>query len=249
MLERPSSILCRSTLRTTTMDITCARCGAPIPAEDVNIASLAAKCRSCNAVFSIAGQVGGGPGWAPAPQLDVPLPDRFVVERQGGALQITWRWFTPVAFVFAAFGLFWSLFVCFWIGMVLAAGVGSFALFGAIHAAVGVFLIYTAIAMFVNSSHVDASYGSLSVRHGPLPWPGSRTLPTASIRQIYGVERVRRSRRSTSTVYDLQAITAEGGGVTLIKSLQSVEQALFLEQQLERFLGIADAPVPGELRK
>lgn len=231
------------------MDITCKRCGVRIPAEDVNIDSMAAKCRSCNAVFSIADQLALPGGPAPAPRGEVPLPERFVVERPGGALRVSWRWFTPAAFIFAAFGLFWSVFICVWIATVLTAGAGAFALFGGIHAIVGAVLVYTAAAMFLNTTSVEASYGSVAVRHGPLPWPGNLSLPTDGLRQIYGLERLRRSRRNTSTTYDLQAVKADGAAVALIRGLTSAEQALYLEQEIERFLGIKDSPVPGELHK
>lgn len=231
------------------MDITCKRCGALIPADDVNLTTLAARCRSCNAVFSIADQLGVGEGFTPGPRLDVPLPERFSVEHPGGALRVSWRWFTPVAIFLAVFALFWNGFICFWVAGSIASGAGAFALFATLHVLAGVVLAYTALAQFLNTSSVEASYGMITVRHGPLPWPGNQQLSRDAIRQLYCVERMRRTRNGQSVTYELQAVKADGASAAVVKGLTSAEQALFLEQELERFLGIRDEPVRGELRK
>lgn len=229
------------------MDIACKRCGALIPADDVSLETMVAKCRSCNAVFSIAEQVAPGDGWGSRAALDVPLPERFVVERPAGALQISWRWFTPAAIFLAVFAVFWNGFVCMWITMALAGGAGAFALFATIHALVGLGVAYGALTMFLNTTTVAASYSALSVRHGPLPAPGNLELPRDALRQLYCVEHVSRSRRGSSVTYRVQAVKADGSSAALIKGLASAEQALFLEQELERFLAIKDERVRGEL--
>ncbi len=231
------------------MDITCKRCGELIPADDVNLQTMAAKCRSCNAVFSIADQIEPAAGWSPRASLDVPLPERFQVEHPAGALRISWRWFTPVSIFLIIFAAFWNGFLCIWISAALAAGAGDFALFASLHVLVGIGVAYAALAQILNRTTVDASFGALTVRHGPLPAARNVELSRETIRQLYGVERVRRSRRSTSVTYELQAIKADGGSVAVVKGLETPEQALFLEQELERFLGIKDEAVRGELHK
>ncbi|HMQ31313.1 MAG TPA: hypothetical protein PKD53_11325 [Chloroflexaceae bacterium] len=231
------------------MDITCKRCGEPIPADDVNLQSMAAKCRACNAVFSIADQVEPASGWAAPARLDVPLPERFAIERPAGGLRISWRWFTPAAIFLAVFALFWNGFLCVFFWGALSGGAGGFAMFASLHVLVGIGVAYWALAMFVNGTTVEASYGALAVRHGPLPALGNLDLPRDGIRQLYCVERVRRSRRSTTVSYSLQAVKADGGSVAVVKGLDNPEQALYLEQELERFLGIRDEGVRGELRK
>ncbi len=231
------------------MDITCKRCGASIPADDINLQTMAAKCRSCDAVFSIVDQVPAADGWAAPARLDVPLPERFTVERPAGGLRIRWRWFSPAAIFLAIFAVFWNGFVCAWMGIALAAGAGAFALFGTLHALVGLLVAYGAVTMFVNSTQVEANYGTLTVRHGPLPAFGNKDLPRDSLRQLYCVERVRRTRSGSSASYELQAVKADGSSVGVLKGIENAEQALYLEQELERFLGIRDEAVRGELRK
>jgi hypothetical protein len=230
------------------MDITCTRCGALLPADDVNLQSMAAKCGSCNAVFSIADQIAPAEGWSPRARLDVPLPERFTVEHPAGGLQISWRWYSPAAIFLTIFAVFWNGFVCVWISLVLSSGAGFFALFASIHALAGIGVAYGALSMFLNATRVDASYGMLSVRHGPLPAFGNLDLPRDSLRQLYCLERVSSSRRGTVT-YELKALKADGSSVAVLQGLQSTEQALFLEQELERFLGIKDVPMSGELLK
>lgn len=231
------------------MDITCKRCGAFISADDVNMQALAAKCRSCSAVFSIADQVAPATGFAPQARLDVPLPQRFTVERPGGALEISWRWYTPAAIFLTAFAVFWNGFICMWVAAALSGGAGFFALFATFHALVGVAMAYGALTMFLNTTRVAASYNMLSVRHGPLPSFGNLDLPRDGLRQLYCVERLSSSRRSRSLSYDLQAVKADGSAVTVLRGLESAEQALYLEQELERFMSIKDEPVRGEIHK
>lgn len=235
------------------MEILCRRCGVRIPAVDVNLNTMAAKCQACHAVFSIADQFGfsssTSPATAPAPLLDVPLPERFVVEYPAGALQISWRWFTPAALGLVFFAVFWNGFVCFWVAMALAAGEGAAVLFASVHILVGLGVAYGSLTMLFNRTMVEVTHGSLTIKHGPFPVFGYRHLAREQLRQLYGVEATRRSNKRTITVYHLQALTNEHKQVTLIDGLDSPNQVLFLEQEIERFLGIRDEPVKGELRK
>ncbi|HLQ46343.1 MAG TPA: hypothetical protein VK137_16485, partial [Planctomycetaceae bacterium] len=89
------------------------------------------------------------------------------------------------------------------------------------------------------------------VRHGPVPWKGNLDLATDGIEQIYCQRKINRSRSddgdiSTSTRFEVHAV-AGAQKVKLLSGLQEADHALFVEQRLERFLGIEDRPVPGEM--
>lgn len=231
------------------MDITCRRCSMLIPIDDVSLDIMAARCRSCGALFSITEQVQPAGSWASRAPLDVPMPERFKIARPVGALRVSWRWFTPTAIFLAGFAIFWNTFICFWVTMALASGAGGFALFATLHVLVGLGLAYGTLSMFLNTTTVEVSHSALTVRHGPLPAPGNLALPREELRQLYCVERIHRSRRGGSVSYTLQAVRSDGRSVALVQGLESTEQALFLEQEIERFLGIADEPVRGALPK
>ena len=77
------------------MKIACKSCGARVPADDVNIDNMLAKCRQCDAVFDISNQVHGREQQPSAPLMDapsmhrrrpqVPLPPGIQVTRSGQA--------------------------------------------------------------------------------------------------------------------------------------------------------------------
>jgi hypothetical protein len=88
----------------------------------------------------------------------------------------------------------------------------------------------------------------LSVTHGPLPWPGNLTLPRASLQQLFCEEQVRNGKNGVSYSYNVVAVLQDKSRVKLVTGLDAPEQALFIEQKLERQLGIADRSVAGEMR-
>ena len=56
------------------------------------------------------------------------------------------------------------------------------------------------------------------------------------------------TRNGASYSYALSAILAGGKRVKLVSGLDQPEDALFLEQKIEGYLGITDRPVAGEMR-
>lgn len=74
--------------------------------------------------------------------------------------------------------------------------------------------------------------------------PGSRTLPGRELTQLYGQE-IRGNKGRVS--YSLFALDKQGRKEKLLSNLDDKDQVLYLEQALERRLGIEDSPVDGEL--
>ena len=58
---------------------------------------------------------------------------------------------------------------------------------------------------------------------------------------------VSRNRKSGETTFALRAITHGGRNIKVVGGLETQEQGLFLEQKIEKFLGIDNARVPGEV--
>ena len=69
------------------------------------------------------------------------------------------------------------------------------------------------------------------------------------MKQLYGKEKISRSRNSTSVSYELRAVTKSGRNIKLVGGLESQEQAIFIEQKIEKYLRIEDIPIPGEIHK
>jgi hypothetical protein len=205
---------------------------------------MVAKCAVCNTVFSFEDQIDGA---EPRRQLDVPMPKGIAVEHQGYELAITRRWLSVKHFFLIFFCLFWDGFLLVWYGIAISQRIWVMALFATFHASIGLFLTYYTLAGFRNRTLIRVSPSLLAVDHGPLPWWGNTHVDAPSIAQVYCKEHIRRSRGTTSASFSVHAATNAGGEEKLVDDLESSDQALYLEQEIERFLGIKDVPVRGEM--
>lgn len=181
------------------------------------------------------------------------LPERFSVELgRGDLLRIRWRWFKPVAFFLLFFCLGWDGFLLAW----YTTGVASntelsllFFVFPLGHVAVGVGLTYYTAALFLNRTTVTVKRHELRVSHSPLPWAPSPRIPVRDLEQIYIERKVSHNDSGTSVTFQLMAVTRTHTGQKLVGGLSELGQALYLEQEVERVLGVRDRPVAGEHRE
>ncbi len=222
-------------------NIKCKNCGANVPTENINIQKALAKCSSCDCVFNFDNQV-------KVTRPSVAMPEKFEVLQLRSSLDISYKWYSPMYIFLAFFALFWNGFMAVWYYIALTEGVWMMAIFGVFHLAVGVGLIYTVLAGFFNSTHINATQTRLKFLHEPLWWRGNREIEVSEIDQIFCKLQVNRGKNgSTSLAYHLCMIDVTGKHTKLLTNLETPEQALFLEQELEKFLGIEDRRVAGEL--
>lgn len=248
----------------TSRTLKCPTCGAQIQASDMNLSTMYARCRECQSLVDLEAAPSAAPAprdsiegavlmpdgsLAPAPPLPVPLPERLTVHTAGGALRIERRWFTWAAIFLAAFCTMWFGILGFWYLMAFSTGMIALMLFPLLHVAVGLFLAYFTVAMFVNTTEVVVANGMLTVRHGPLPWRGNREVPTEALEQLYCEEHISRTRNGTTVSYSVRARGRDGRVVKLVTGLPERDQAMYIEQEIERHLGIADRPVAGQVRR
>ena len=122
-------------------------------------------------------------------------------------------------------------------------------LFPLLHVSVGVGLTYYVIAGFLNRTEVRATRGELSVSHGPVPWPGNKSVAAHAVEQLYCQAKVRHTKNGTRTAYRVEMALRNGEKETLVKGLDDPDEALFLEQKIEERLRIEDRPMPGEIER
>ena len=234
------------------MNLKCDSCAAPLEEKQIDEERALARCAFCGAVMDLSRRAGPGPGGRTFRDLErpeVPLPEKFRLEKDGGGIRISWRWFTPAAVFLAFFAVVWNGFLIAFFGMAAASGApGVFFLFPLIHVAVGVGIGYFALASFLNTTTVSVGGGTVAVRHGPLPWFGNRVLTGREVDQLFCAQKVSHGKHGVSVTHEVNAVLKAGKRLTLLKGLQ-LDQALFVEQRLERQLGIKDRAVGGEVRR
>ncbi len=230
------------------MQLACKQCGRDIPPDDINIDTLVAKCRACNAVFCFAEEVGAVPHGESRTRPKFDPPPGVTVSDWDGKLKIVRRWFSLKVIGLLFFCTIWDGFLVFWYSLAFKEDAPlMMKLFPLLHVMVGVLLTYSVAAGFVNKTLVEVYLDEMKIRHGPLPWPGNRIIPSQEIDQLFTRERIHRTKNGTNYSYELSMMDKGGKQVKLLSNLENPEQALFFEQQIESYLRIKDRAVAGEI--
>jgi hypothetical protein len=233
------------------MRVKCTHCSAIVDAKDIDLARNIAKCLQCGEIFNCADQLSGIASSSISTQnrMEISMPKNFSVGYEQGGLVITRRWFSPQIVGLLFFCIFWDGFMIVWYTIAITQKVWPMAAFGSLHALVGLALTYSVVLGFVNRTVMTVSPGSLKIRHLPLPAPGSQDIPSAEITQLYTKENTLHSENGTSRSYEVRIKTHQNKDKVLISGLTDRDDALYIEQQVERYLGIMDVAVSGEVQR
>ncbi len=109
-------------------------------------------------------------------------------------------------------------------------------------------MLYYFLLWLLNERVVEINQDTLLVGcGGPIPWPDSgQMIDSTNIKQVYIIKRISSGRYQT-TNYDVYVLTKDRQSEKLV-TVSRGNQALYLEQEIERFLGIEDQVVRGEWR-
>lgn len=227
----------------------CPNCGSIMRAEDWDAASGIIKCSYCKALATLPRAEGeNATSSAFQARGEIPMPPGITVEDRGGGILITRRWFSPVVFFLIPFCIAWDSFLVFWYSMAFKGPAPwIMVVFPVAHVAVGVGLTYFCIATLLNRTFISAGQGLLSITHGPVPWRGRLVISEGDIDQLFCKMKTSNGSRGTSYSYEVWTVLRDGASRRLLDSGDSDDVALFIEQKLERALGIKDRAVPGEL--
>ena len=172
-------------------------------------------------------------------------PENLEIFQRGAGREIVRRWFNDRTIGFSVFavivnGMAFFLYVKMSSHWALAEGLSPlhFALYGLPSAAV--FMAYWATAEWMNRTWIVVDPEYVSVRHGPLPWPGNRKLAAAQIRRLHTrtspwVSGKGQYRRYT---YDVLADMQDGKTLKLAGGFADVDQAVRVKQEIDRHLGL-----------
>lgn len=237
------------------MQLSCPSCAALIDASNIDLPSGMAKCALCHSVFPFRDAmtpVTLSSSMSQDAREEVGLPDRFQIER-GDPLVISWPWRSAdgglqVAFM-SIFLVFWFGFLLVWNGIALASGAYGMMIFSLFHVVIGVVVGVSMLRTMLNTTTITVARSRLTIDIGPVPAAGKLNVASSSIEQLFVVSREHRGKRGRRWhTFDVMARTKDGREQKIVAALGSERQAWFLEQQLEKKLGLVDRPVTGEHR-
>jgi hypothetical protein len=177
------------------------------------------------------------------------LPLHINMDYDGINLVITRKWWGKTYKGLLFFTLIWNSFLVFWYFMAFKTGSTMMKIFPVFHVAIGLFLAYKTLTGIFNKTYIRVNTESIQVEHKPIPYVGNKTLLSKDVKQLYSKKRVTRTSNGAATVsYEVRAILTNGKETKLVTELETPDQAKFIEMEIERYLGIRDMPVRGELR-
>ena len=228
------------------MKIVCPECRVPVAAEDVDLATGLAKCRTCNNVFRFADLPELAPSTVRArPKAD--KPRTVVTTEANGELVVQYRWFSAKYLLLLFFCVFWDGILVFWYAMALGSRNLLMLAFPIVHVIAGIALTYSTIAGFFNTTTMRIDGSRLSVRHHPLPWGRPVELGIVQVKQLFCVEKMSRGKAGPTYSYSLNALLHDGMRRKLVSGLDTPEIPIYLEQHAEEWMKIRDEAVVGEL--
>jgi hypothetical protein len=208
---------------------------------------MVAQCAVCHSVFHFESEFTDGRIGVAVQKAETTRPENVQVENWSGGLTLYWRWLNWRILLFTTFALAWNAITISFFGIMMAGILeGDFDrsyFFFCFPIGISLFLVYYVLAGFVNQTKVIVDGQTIRIQHSPLPW-GSEKMVERGVVQLY--TRKRYSGNYWFGHYHLYAISSKGEHVILLSGLETPEHAIFVEQEIEKFLGIEDLMVKGE---
>lgn len=230
--------------------LSCPKCNHFISGRDINIEKTLAQCSNCQHVFSfehdsqskrlkpIAAMPKGVETLRLRSELDIRLKWTDTTIRNG-------RTFLTL------FTVMWNIILLPFVIGILVSGSYGILLFMAAHLAVGLGLLWNMAAIHLNRTSISVTKRKIRVRTIPIKsflWR-SKDLNVDEITQLY----VTRYTQSTTNgnpnyAYALYAIMQDGEKISLVRGMNR-ETQVYVEQEIEGYLGIKNQKVPEESKE
>jgi len=231
------------------MQLHCPNCRSPIPASDINIREMAAKCIDCQHLFFF-DRDGVQPATATSTSKGaIELPDGMKVQRLLNELEISYNWRRHASGFLILFGLFWNAMLIPFLLVGLTSGQYVVLLAISLHLLIGIGLLYYILASLLNTTYVSVTPLELQVEHRPLPVPmqTKRVLSSRQIAQVYVKKYANgKTNGQPNWAYAVEVLLQNQAAIRLLGGLKTADFALYLEQEIERFLHIDDRRVKAE---
>ncbi len=180
---------------------------------------------------------------------NVGLPDKISLIDHIDYIEIVRRWLSWHVVLLGVFALLWDAFLLSWYSIAFSHPnpLTAMLYIPILHLIVGGSVTYAALAGWLNRTRILVSRDDLAIRHAPLPWWGGVEMKSADVQQLYTKEVVSYTRNGRIVRYQLRVITRDRRDLKLLSGLENSEQAVYIEQAIEKYLHIIDVPVAGEL--
>ena len=224
------------------MALQCPRCGAAIPAQNINIQETLAVCSHCDHVFHFHNTI----PTRKSEQRKVQQPGRLRVHEEENSLELSYR--APLDKGLLAGLTFQAIFLL--IFAVVAPILGhslNWHGFPGLPAALGLSVVwlgmsvaiwYSIVYLLTKTTRIRIDAETLAVNTGPLPSPlkGNQSLSRAEVTEIFCEETEwSKKRAALDRYYQVYAHLADGNRVALIESLPQ-DFAFYITQELSAAL-------------
>lgn len=175
------------------------------------------------------------------PPVSVPVPKNIICEQQATGVTLTQRWFSWMSVMTVPFCIVLDAAV---VSAYVLMPRGDLALLAALFLLPGILLAlgvtYYLLARLVNRTVVTLTSSELLIRHGPLPWPGKRSIPVQQVQEFRCGKRTSRNYEGDVwETYTLSAILEDGRQLELLHKIGSPGAVRILEQQVTSWLTTA----------
>ncbi len=195
-----------------------------------------------------------------APAIESPKPRRVEVSRDDRGLILSYSWFQPRHIGLLVLALFWdAVWVQYYFDPFpeMRSGPTLLQWLPYIYSSLMVIVTYYFLAHTLNRTTITIGQGRLIVRQGPVWWPGNKSLETAGIRQVFcnytnedpPAPRNTMYRMKVLSTFHVNGVADPNDEVRILSFIPDANIALYLEQEIEKELGLEDRKVPGEIQK
>jgi len=217
--------------------VSCPSCSSEIEANNIDLPSKTAKCNNCNAIFSVEQEIASFQTPSEMKQ-EILRPegidlfyfkddlDITVQKNMASALDLAGIMFFP--FLSAIFiALFFQNVVPFFITVIFTLA--------------ALYFIYRAFVYRKDKIHIDINDRHITIKNRPKNLIKDKVFDTDSVDQLYI--------KTVAHYNKIYMITNGPSGQRheQLITVNSLAKAKYLEQEIERHLGIEDRKVPGEI--
>jgi len=101
-----------------------------------------------------------------------------------------------------------------------------------------VFFLYYALASWINTTRISISNSLIKINHEPLPWFGTKNILNPGVTRVSAEKQVTVTADGMSTNHLLNITLKDGVSFSLLQDLELMEHALYIEEEIKKYLGI-----------